>query len=73
MSIDYWGWDRYERTYWTREDGRKRYIGHFRKNNDPYHLTTARISFWAAHPRKAMSHICQSGLDPMTFQNQTIN
>ena len=68
-----WGWDRYERTNWARKDGRKRYIGHFRADNDPNHWTTQRIEFWAKHPVVALRTICQSGQDPRDFHCQVVN
>lgn len=68
-----WGWERYERTYWQREDGRKLYIGHFRSSNDPNAWTLTQIKFWARQPVVAMKAICQSGKDPLEFQNQVVN
>lgn len=68
-----WGWVRYERTFWKREDGRKLYIGHFKQDNDPYCWTVAEVRFWAMRPIVAMREICRSGKDPTAFADSVVN
>ena len=68
-----WGWVRYERTFWAREDGRKMYIGHFQKDHDPNGWTAAEVKFWARRPVVAMRAIANSGKNPADFMNQDVN
>ena len=72
MQNTKWGWTRYERTHWKR-DGRKAYIGYFKKNNDPYNWTTQRIQFWAQQPIIALRFICNSGKHPKEFDGKEVN
>jgi len=71
-----WVIERYERTGWEREDGRKQYRGHFWES--PWPKTTGIIvgvefNFWAKHPVLAMREIAESGLYLGEFQHKTIN
>ena len=73
-----WIWERYERTYLTRPDGRKCYIGHFRREVIPVPPGIAAwdnlaVVFWAKHPIIAMRAIWQSGRDPAEFHGQMVN
>ncbi len=68
-----WGWDRYERTSWIREDGRPMYVGHFRMNNDPHHWTICRVRFWARRPILALREIVISRKHPEDFADRVIN
>jgi len=67
-----WGWVRYERTHWQREDGRKLYIGHFKQDNDLLNWTAITVRFWARHPVKAMSIIANSD-DPSQWRDKVVN
>jgi hypothetical protein len=76
--MDIWGWDRYQRTWWTNETGAKLYIGFFRKDNDPYHWTLERVEFWAHKPIVAMREICRQCTQdehklPRDFYHKVVN
>lgn len=74
MAESPWGWDRYERTPWVRQDGKTRlYVGHFRMDNDPHHWTIVEVRFWAKRPIVALRTICHSGRNPVEFADQIIN
>lgn len=73
-----WSWERYERTILRRADGRKAYVGHFRRELKPIGPALASwenlpVVFWAKRPIIALRMICQSGRDPAEFHGQTIN
>ena len=72
MTESEWGWTSYKHLGWVVE-GRKYYEGRFRLQNDIYSWTLQIVRFLAKHPKKAMSHIVNSGLEPFTFEGKIIN
>lgn len=67
-----WGWTTYKHLHWV-VDGRGYYEGRFKKDNDPYSWTLQVVRFLAHHPKKAMSAIINSDLEPRTFEGKIIN
>ena len=67
-----WLWERCERTYVTRADGRQMYYGHF-VLRPGLPEERCEVRFWAKHPKWAMRDIANSCKHPCTFADQVIN
>lgn len=75
MAGKKWGITSYRRSdYWVREDGRKGYVGCFLHTNCALlGYSSCSVHFWAKRPILALREIVNSGRDPVTFTEQTIN
>jgi len=83
-----WGWTRYKKSHWQRDDGYKAYIGCFQRSvksedvelwnlgDHTYSVfgdyIRVEVLFWSKHPVLAMRAICQSGKDPITFRETDV-
>ena len=67
-----WGWTSYRKAGWGRKDGRNYYRGRF-QTEEPGGYYVCYVWFWAHRPILALREIVESGKDPLTFAEQTIN
>lgn len=68
-----WGWTSYKFSGWKKDDGCKFYRGRFMSIEEPGGYSVCYVYFWAHRPILALRKIVESGKDPLTFAEKTIN
>jgi hypothetical protein len=67
-----WGYTSYEHTGWANDNDKKCYHARFMKIH-PDGYETCRMYFYASRPILALRAICNSGKNPIEYDNAEVN